>query len=56
MTTTVEVTIGYKIPDEYDRAEQFKAENPDWSRIDTTQYIYFTKKTFYVMESEEDHD
>lgn len=56
MIITTKTVISFKVPDEYQAAEQFKAKNPDWTENVTTQYIGYIKQETYAVETKPDSD
>jgi len=54
MLITNKTVISFRIPDEYQAAERFKANNPDWIESVTTQYIGYAKESTYAVEAKED--
>lgn len=54
MLITTKTVISFHIPDEYQAAERFKSDNPDWMEDVTTQYIGFVKQEAYAVETKED--
>lgn len=53
MLITNKTVISFRIPDEYQAAERFKEQNPDWTEDVTTQYIGFVKQETYAVETKE---
>ena len=53
MLITTKTVISFKIPDEYQAAERFKANNPDWTEDVTSQYIGYIKQETYAVEMKE---
>ena len=57
MLITNKTVISFRIPDEYQAAERFKANNPDWVESETTQYVGFVRQETYAVETKtEDSD
>ena len=56
MLITTKTVISFRVPDEYQAAERFKADNPDWVMSETTQYIGYIKQETYAMTMEEDSE
>lgn len=56
MLITTKTVISFHIPEEYQAAEKFKADNPDWVESVTTQYIGFVKESTYAVEAKEDSE
>lgn len=56
MIITTKTVISFKVPDEYQAAEKFKANNPDWVESVTTQYVGFIKQETYAVETKEDSE
>ena len=54
MLITTKTVISFRVPDEYQAAERFKADNPDWVESATSQYIGFIKQETYAVETKED--
>ena len=54
MLITNKTVISFHIPDEYQAAEQFKEQNPDWTENVTTQYVGYIKQETYAVETKED--
>jgi len=54
MLITNKTIISFKVPEECQAAEKFKADNPDWVESETTQYIGFVKESTYAVEAKED--
>lgn len=54
MLITNKTVISFHIPDEYQAAEKFKADNPDWVESETTQYVGFVKQETYAVEKRKD--
>lgn len=53
MLITNKTVISFHIPDEYQAAERFKANNPDWVESVTSQYIGYIKQETYAVEMKE---
>ena len=53
MLITTKTVISFRVPDEYQAAEKFKANNPDWVESVTTQYIGFVRQETYSVETRE---
>ena len=49
MIITDTSTLGFELPDEYNKAMEFEAEHPDWKRTETTQMISYTKTSYYTV-------
>ena len=56
MLITTKTVISFRIPEEYQAAEKFKEQNPDWTENVTTQYIGFVKQETYAVETKEDSE
>lgn len=56
MLITTKTVISFHIPDEYQAAERFKANNHDWVESVTSQYVGFIKQETYVVEPQESED
>lgn len=56
MIITTKTVISFHIPDEYQAAERFKAQHPDWVESDTTQYVGFVRQETYAVETKEDSE
>lgn len=56
MLITNKTVISFRIPDEYQAAEKFKADNPDWVESVTSQYVGFIKQETYAVETKEDSE
>lgn len=56
MLITNKTVISFRIPDEYQAAEKFKADNPDWTESVTSQYVGFVRQETYAVETKEDSD
>ena len=56
MLITTKTVISFHIPDEYQAAEKFKADNQDWVESETTQYIGYAKESTYAVEAKEDSE
>ena len=54
MLITTKTVISFRIPEEYQAAERFKANNPDWTENVTSQYIGFVKESTYAVEAKEE--
>jgi hypothetical protein len=54
MLITNKTIICFRIPEECQAAERFKANNPDRVETDTSQYIGFVKQETYAVETKED--
>ena len=54
MLITTKTVISFRIPDEYQAAERFKADNHDWVETVTSQYIGFVKQETYAVEAKEE--
>ena len=54
MLITTKTVISFRIPDEYQAAERFKAQHPDWIESETTQYVGFVKESTYAVETREE--
>ena len=54
MLITTKTVISFRIPDEYQAAERFKEQNPDWTENVTTQYIGFMWQETYVVKMREE--
>jgi len=54
MLITTKTVISFKVPDEYQAAERFKAQHPDWTENVTSQYIGFEWQETYAVEAKED--
>lgn len=54
MLITTKTVISFHIPDEYQAAEKFKVDNPDWVESVTSQYIGFVKQETYSVETMEE--
>ena len=54
MLITNKTVISFRIPDEYQAAERFKANNPEWVESVTSQYIGFVKQETYAVETKEE--
>lgn len=54
MLITNKTVISFRIPEEYQAAEKFKANNPDWVESVTSQYIGFVRQETYSMETREE--
>lgn len=54
MLITTKTVISFRIPDEYQAAERFKEQNPDWVESETTQYVGFIKEETYSVETREE--
>ena len=56
MLITTKTVISFHIPEEYQAAERFKEQNPDWVESVTSQYIGYIKQETYAVETKEDSD
>lgn len=56
MLITTKTVISFRIPDEYQAAEKFKANNPDWVESVTSQYVGFVRQETYAVEMKEDSE
>ena len=56
MLITTKTVISFHIPEEYQAAERFKANNPDWVESVTSQYIGYIKQETYSVEMREDSE
>ena len=56
MLITTKTVISFKIPEEYQAAERFKANNPDWVESVTSQYVGFVRQETYAVETKEDSE
>lgn len=54
MLITTKTVISFRIPDEYQAAEKFKANNPDWVESVASQYIGFVRQETYAVEAKEE--
>ena len=54
MLITNKTLISFRIPEEHQAAEKFKADNPDWIESETTQYVGFIKQETYSVETKEE--
>lgn len=54
MLITTKTVISFHIPDEYQAAERFKEQNPDWVESETTQYVGFVRQETYAVETKEE--
>ena len=54
MLITTKTVISFRIPEEYQAAEKFKEQNPDWTENVTTQYIGYVKQETYSVETREE--
>lgn len=54
MLITTKTVISFHIPDEYQAAERFKANNHDWVESVTSQYVGFIKQETYAVETKEE--
>ena len=54
MLITNKTVISFKVPEEYQAAERFKANNPDWIESVTSQYIGYIKQETYAVEAKEE--
>lgn len=49
MYITDSSTIGFNLPDEYEKAMEFEKEHPDWARSETTTSIAYSKTSYYTV-------
>ena len=56
MLITTKTVISFKVPEEYQAAERFKANNPDWIESVTSQYVGFVKESTYAVETKPNSD
>ena len=56
MLITTKTVISFHIPEEYQAAERFKANNPDWTESVTSQYIGYVKQETYAVDTKPDSD
>ena len=56
MLITNKTIICFRIPDEYQAAERFKANNPDWVESVTSQYVGFVRQETYAVDTKPDSD
>ena len=56
MLITTKTVISFKIPEEYQAAERFKEQNPDWVESVTSQYIGLMMQETYSVEMREDSE
>ena len=56
MLITTKTVVSFRIPEECQAAERFKADNPDWVESDTSQYVGFVKQETYAVETKEDSE
>lgn len=54
MLITTKTVISFRIPEEYQAAEKFKANNPDWVESVTSQYVGFVRQETYSVETREE--
>ena len=54
MLITNKTVISFHIPDEYQAAERFMAQHPDWVESVTSQYIGFVRQETYAVEMKEE--
>ena len=54
MLITTKTVISFRIPEEYQAAVKFKANNPDWVESVTSQYIGYIKQETYAVEAKEE--
>ena len=55
MIITTKTVISFRIPDEYQTAERFKAQHPDWIESVTSQFVGFVKQETYAVKTKEDN-
>lgn len=56
MLITTKTVISFHIPEEYQAAEKFKADNPDWIESETSQYVGYVRQVTYAVETKEDSE
>lgn len=56
MLITTKTVISFRIPEEYQAAEKFKAQHPDWTESVTTQYVGYVRQVTYAVETKEDSE
>jgi len=56
MLITTKTVISFKVPNECQAAERFKAQHPDWTEDVTSQYIGFEWQETYAVEAKEDSE
>lgn len=56
MLITTKTVISFRVPEEYQAAERFKAQHPDWIESETSQYVSFVRQETYSVETREDSD
>lgn len=54
MLITTKTVISFRIPEEYQAAERFKANNPDWVESVTSQYVGFVRQETYAVKTMEE--
>lgn len=54
MLITTKTVISFRIPEEYQAAEKFKANNPDWVETVTSQYVGFVRQETYAVKTMEE--
>ncbi len=56
MIITNKTIISFAIPEEYELAEKFKAQHPDWAEIVTSIAIGYKKEEVYATHLQEDSE
>ena len=56
MIITNKTIISFAIPEEYELAEKFKAQHPDWVEIISSCVIGFKKEDTYAIDMREDSE
>ena len=56
MVVTNKTTITFFIPREYDLAEKFKAQHPDWTESCGSGFIGFKRQDTYAIEPNKEGD
>ena len=56
MLISNKTVISFRIPNEYQAAERFKEQHPDWVESVTVQYVWFVRQEAYSVEMREDSE
>ena len=44
MWISTKTTVGFEVPNEYEKMYKFELDHPDWKKEPTTTMIFFTKE------------
>lgn len=56
MKCTIKSTLYFRIPEEYEIAQSYKARHPEVQDESTSEYVILTRETTYAMTMEEDSE